>query len=471
MKKYNRLFYGFVLLAIVLIAGCATYYQTTLDFQENFVKGEIEEANKVLDKNKKAATKDKSKLLYNLQKGVVLQMLGRFEESNKFLEEAYIFTQDYRQSNLNKAASLVTNPTTKPYTGEDHELVLIHYYKALNYLRMNQYEEALVECRRINNRLNQLNDRYENRKNRYKRDAFAMNLMGIIYEASGDVNNAFIAYRNAYEAYSEDYKQHFNTDVPTQLKKDLLRTAYLNGFPEELERYEKKFSTEYKYQEKKGGELVFFWHNGLGPVKDEWSLNFFIVKGQGGFVIFVNEELGLSFPFPLPAMGEGTGGLGDLKFIRVAFPKYVERKPYNQSAELVSGNTTYRLEMAQNINQIAFSTLEDRMVREFSNSLLRLALKQTAEGQTRKLNQNLGALLSIVNAVSEKADTRNWQTIPYTISYARVPLEEGENKIKLNTRTPRKSGNKEKVFEFRAQKGETIFYSFHSLESIPVSLN
>ena len=127
--------------------------------------------------------------------------------------------------------------------------------------------------------------------------------------------------------------------------------------------------------------------------------------------------------------------------------------------------------MAQNINEIAFSTLEDRMLREFSNSLLRLALKQTAEGQARKLNQNLGALLSVVNAVSEKADTRNWQTLPYTISYARVPLEEGENKIKLNNRTPRKSGNKEKVFEFRAQKGETIFYSFHSLESIPVSLN
>jgi len=470
MKYFRRLFFSFGLLAITFVTGCATYYQTTLDFQEHFVQGEIDKANSILEKDKKAK-KGKNRLLYFLQKGVVLQMLGQYEESNEYFEKAYLFTEDYRQSYLNQAASLITNPTNKSYTGEDHELVLIHYYKALNYLRMNQYEQALVECRRINNRLNQLNDRYANRKNRYKRDAFAMNLMGIIYEASGDINNAFTAYRNAYEAYTEDYKQHFNTDIPTQLKEDLLRTAYLNGFTEELERYEKKFSTQYKYNENEGGELVFFWHNGLGPVKDEWSLNFFVVKGQGGFVIFVNEELGLSFPFPLPAMGEGSGGIGDLKFIRVAFPKYVERKPYNQSAELVSGNKTYQLELAENINKIAFSTLEDRMIREFSNSLLRLALKQTAEEQTRKLNQNLGALLSVVNAVSEKADTRNWQTLPYSISYARVPLDKGNNKIRLNTHSPRKSANTVKVFEFQAEKGETIFHSFHSLESVPVSLN
>ena len=66
---------------ILFITGCATYYQKSLYFQEQFVKGEIAEANKILDKNKKAA-KDKNRLLYFLQKGVVLQMLGEYEKSN-----------------------------------------------------------------------------------------------------------------------------------------------------------------------------------------------------------------------------------------------------------------------------------------------------------------------------------------------------------------------------------------------------
>ena len=250
MDEIQKSIIRFWFTCLYIIAGCATYYQKSLIFQEHFVKGEIEDANKTLDKNKKAA-KDKNRLLYFFQKGVVLQMLGQYAESNQYFEEAYIFTEDYRKNYTMEAVSLLTNPTIKPYTGEDHELVLMHYFKALNYLRMNQFDEALVECRRINNKLNLLNDRYEKKKNRYKRDAFAMNLMGITYEASGDINNAFIAYRNAYEAYEEDYKVYFNTDVPIQLKKDLLRTAYLNGFTEELEKFEQKFSMKYEHSEKR----------------------------------------------------------------------------------------------------------------------------------------------------------------------------------------------------------------------------
>lgn len=457
----------YVVVASIFVVGCATYYQQSVAFQESFVKGDLESANAILDKNKKASI-DKNKLLFFLQKGLVLQMLEKYEESNSFFEQAYIFTEDYRKSYTKEAASLLSNPNVKPYTGEDHELVLLHYFKAMNFLRMKQYEEALVECRRINNKLNLLNDRYEKKKNRYRKDAFAMNLMGIVYEASGDVNNAFIAYRNAWEAYNEDYQSHFQTPVPNQLKKDLLRTAYLNGFAEELEKYESKFGMRYEPKNAKSGELLFFWHNGLGPVKGESSINFFIVKGQGGVVTFVNEELGLSFPFVLPAAGQGSGGLGDLKFIRVAFPKYLERKIYYRSGDLTVNQKTVNLELGENINEIAFKTLEDRRARELANSLLRLAIKQAVEAQASSQNQNVGALLSVVNAVSEKADTRNWQTLPYSISYARVSLVEGSNQVKLKMYSPQKSRNMEQDFDFSVKQGETIFHIFNSLESVPV---
>ena len=461
---------GIIIIVFFLLAGCATYYQKSAIFQEHFVKGEIEDANKVLDRHRKGALGN-NRLLYFLQKGVVLQMMGQYEESNKYFEDAYIFTEDFRRSYTKEAASILINPTIKPYTGEDHELVLMHYFKAMNYLRLNQYDEALVECRRINNKLNLLNDRYEKKKNRYKTDAFAMNLMGIAYEASGDVNNAFIAYRNAYQAYESDYKVHFNTDVPQQLKKDLLRTAYLNGFTEELKQFEQKFGVKYDHTVNLNGDLVFFWHNGLGPVKDEWSINFFIVKGQGGIVMFVNEELGLSFPFPLPPMGQASGGLGDLKFVRVAFPKYLERKPYYRTGELSTGQKVFKLETVEPVNEIAFKTLEDRMVREFMNSLMRVAMKQATEYEVRQQNENLGAMLSVINAVSEKADTRNWQTLPYSIAYARIPLKKGINTLTLKTYSPKKSRETEEVFNFQVTEGLTIFHIYHSLESIPLNLD
>ena len=463
-KKFTLLTLPLTLLSVL---GCATYYDKNIEFQEHFVLGEFAQAAKILDKNKGEA-KGRDRLLYFLQQGVVLQLQGSFEESNKYFEDAYLFTEDLQKNYATEAISLLTNPMVKPYRGEDFEAVLIHYYKALNYLRSNQTENALVECRRVNNKLNQINDRYAKRKNRYKRDAFAYNLMGIIFDAVGDHNNAFISYRNALETYQEDYWPLFNVEAPQQLKKDLLRTAYLNGFGDELARYEKAFGFGYVDQKDDGGELIFFWHNGLGPVKAEWSISFFIVNGQGGLVTFVSEEHGLALPFFLGGGSNQSTTLGDLKFVRMAFPRYSERKPYYRTAHVSLGDIEYPLELAQNVNEIAFKTLEDRMVRELSESLLRLAAKQAAEQAVRNQNQGLGALLSIANAISEKADTRNWQTLPYSISYVRVPLPAGESSREFKSYSPRKSRDEVKRLQFNGKKGETAFYMHPSLDSIPI---
>ncbi len=449
---------------LLFLIGCATFYQKNIVFQNQFATGQIESANKTLDKNKKTA-KGNNKLLYNLQKGVVLQMLGDYEASNEYFEKAYFFTEDYRKNYSLEALSLITNPNVKPYVGEDHELVLIHYYKALNYLRMNQLDEALVECRRINIKLNELNDKYGEKRNRYDVDPFAHNLMGIVYEASGEINDAFIAYRNAYVAYKAKYKD-FGVPVPNQLKQDLMRTAYLNGFTNDLKEYEKEFNQTFNYNPTENGELVFFWHNGLGPVKSEWTVNFFVVKGAGGVVYFENKELGMSFPFPMPRNDDGSSQLGDLKIVRIAFPKYEERVPYFYSANIEANGNKIQLEKGEDISSIAFSTLQDRMLREFANTLLRFALKQAGELALRGENEGLGALLSIVNAATEKADTRNWQTLPHDIFYARIPLKKGDNKIGLTAISNSKDKSKHE-FNFEGQSNKTVFHIFSSLESAP----
>ena len=453
-----------VLCFLVMISGCASYYRTDLKFQQQFANGEIEQAAETLAGNEKAAD-GKDRLLYFLNKGVVEQMLGQYEESNASFEEAYLFTEDVQTNYAEEAFSFLSNPMILPYKGEDFEVVLLHYYKAFNYLRLRQYDNALVECRRINIILQELNDKHGDRKNRYRQDAFALNLMGMIFEAAGEDNNAFISYRNAYETYRDDYAPRYGVGAPHQLKKDLLRTAYRMGFTEERLQYEEEFGFTYQPEERTGGELVFFWLNGLGPVKEEWGITFFIVKGKDGLISFVNEDMGLSFPFYPGSYKEGPVDLGDLKFIRITFPKYVERPPFFTRASLEAGGKRYDLEMAENINAIAFTTLEDRMLREFGKSLLRFAIKQAAEQGLRKQNEGLGAILSLVNAATEKTDTRNWQTLPYSISYTRVPLKEGMNSIELVSSSGAHRETYSLEFDVNAGKNETVFDMFHSLES------
>jgi len=457
-----------VILSIFLLTeGCATYYRRGREFQESFTQGDFTKALEALDENKRART-GKNRLLYLLNKGVVYQLLGNYEESNRVFENAYLFVEDLQKNYTVEALSLITNPQIRPYRGEDFEVVQIHYYKALNFLRLGAMEEALVECRRLNIRLNQLNDRYGTRKNRYKQDAFALNLMGIIYEASGEYNDAFIAYRNAYNTYQENYSTAFGIGPPDQLKRDLLRSAYLNGFTEELGRYEEEFGFIYEPREHSGGELVFFWNNGLGPVKGEWSINFAVVKGSGGAVMFVNEEYGYSFPFVLGTGSGGSSELGDLRIVRIAFPRYRERKPHYDSAVLTVDGKEYPLELAQNINEIAFKSLEDRMLREMSTSLLRVALKQAGEQLIRKQSSDLGALFSITSALTEKADTRNWQTLPYTISYARVPLSGDSPEIEFRSYPYNNGEMKSERFKLKTPAGYTAFLVHHTIKSLPL---
>ncbi|MEP5612408.1 MAG: hypothetical protein ABJP45_09175 [Cyclobacteriaceae bacterium] len=447
---------------LLVFPSCSSYYEFNAEFNKNFEGGNLQAAQKVLDQNKKIE-RSKTRFLYYANRGVVSHLLGNYEESNNWLEQAYIFGEDYRKNYLNFAGSYLLNPNLIVYPGEDHEHLMLLYYKSLNYLKMGQFDKALIECRRLNNRLFALGDKYTG-KNKYQKDAFIHNLMGIIYDASGDYNNAFIAYRNSLEIYEAEYTEMFSLDAPEQLKDDLMRTAMLAGFPEDLDRYEEKFGYKYEHTPSDGGELVFFWHNGLSPVKDQWALSFVAIDGGGGALFFENENLGLNFPFTYnSANNDNNVSITDLSGVRIAFPKYVEREPYFNYGDIEVNGNYYTLEKGEDINAIAFKTLNERMLAELGKGLLRVALKKAIEKQVRKENETLGFLVGVFNMASEQADTRNWQTLPHSIHYARAPLKVGTNSVEIYTDGPRSEASEK--FTFVGKKGVTQFHSYQSLES------
>jgi len=456
-----------LLLTVFLFSSCASYYQKSYQFQKQFSNGNIEDAQAFLISQKAEAEK-KDRLLYFLDRGVVEQMLGNYEESNIYFEKAYLYNQDYRNNfNYDILASL-TNPMLKPYKAEDHEVVLLHFYKAVNFIQLKEFDAALVEVRRVNISLNELNDKYKDKKNRYKEDAFAHLLMGIIYEAKNDPNNAFIAYRNALNVYKGIYSEEFKVAVPEQLKKDVLRTASKNGFKTELQQYETEFGMKYDKEAESDGELIFFWMNGLSPVKGEFSMNLVRSEGTGGNLVFANESGIYNFPIDLTGQVNNSNeqGLTDVRFVRMAVPKYKARKPLISEAHLVVDGKKVNLELAEDIEQIAFAGLEDRMLREIGKSIARLVLKQAAEIVTTNQNKDAGFVLSALNAITEKADTRNWQSLPHSIYYQRVALAAGSHRINLVTEGS-EIEDQSVDFDIEVSAGESVFRTFHSLESTP----
>ena len=77
----------FLIIATIVLTGCATYNQTTQGFQTLFYSGNFIEADKKLTSNPKAET-GINKLLYYFNRGTTLFMLGESAESNLYFEKA-----------------------------------------------------------------------------------------------------------------------------------------------------------------------------------------------------------------------------------------------------------------------------------------------------------------------------------------------------------------------------------------------
>lgn len=468
----------FVSLA-ALFASCMSYYRRNLAFNQAFEQQQLEQAANILSKYKKGE-KNRHRLLYFMNQGTVQSILGNYALSNDYFEKAYLTIQNSTSDVGEQALSFVTNPEKTTYYGENHEQLLIYYYKALNFLKLGDKEKALVECKRMNIALNQLNDKYT-KKNKYQRDAFIHVLMGIIYEANFDYNNAFIAYRNAYNIYEEDYKTLFGFSAPEQLKQDLVRAAYLTGFISDAQMYEKKFNIKYVTIPKDYAHVVVFWHSGLSPVKSEWSANFTVVPGVGSNVTFVNQEMGFSFDYQM--RGGADDNILKTRLVRMALPQYTERPRLYQTAQLQTSVGTFVMQKCEDINAIAKQCLKDRMLKEVATAVVRLAVKQGMQEAARiaareaaeannkgKNNQNTEAVgdlaalsVGLFTAFTEKADTRNWQTLPHSIYYSRVALPAGSQTITFSAQANNGS-SLQKPITINTTPGSTHFQTIHTLD-------
>jgi uncharacterized protein len=434
-----------VLLAAV--SSCSTYNSKTADIEVNLYNGNFKEASAGLEGNR-LLQKERNKLLYLLEKGKVEHLLSNYEASNNYLEQAYIMVDDKIKTNAGQyVAAKFTNPMAEPYKGEDFEKVTIHYYKALNYFQLGRPADALVEAKRINIKLYELNEKYKENKNRYSEDAFSQILQGLIYESTGDVNNAFIAYRNAKEIYAKNEGKFFGTAMPQQLKTDLMRTARILGFWDEYYAYLKEYGGEPKQEKRPEGEAIIFWENGLIAAKDQVVIT---ASGDGGaFVGTYNDgEVSEQIFIPIPTNAD----IGVINAI--AIPKYRLRPTYYTKATVLIDSTEQVIELGQDFYPIAKQCLKDRMLREVIDIATRFAAKKaTGAGLSAIADETLGkgwgdvikAGADIAGASTERADTRNWQTLPSTISYTRVPLKQGTNEFIIKKYGPEGVVDTEKI--------------------------
>jgi hypothetical protein len=408
---------GFAVL-LALMVSCATYHDKTISTERALLAGDYKDAQEIIDKNK-FLTKRRNMLLYFMEAGRLNNLRSEFEASNTNLNYADDLMNDYRNL-FEMAIGVTVNAAMQPYKAAPHEKVLVHYYKALNYLQLGNVEEAIVEARRLDLVSAQNLADANNKEKKYGLDPFGLIIMGLLYEVDNDYNNAFIAYRNAREVYLNDETGLFKGKMPSHLEADISRMAAYSRIA---------YENAVPFDNKTNGEAIIFWENGLAPFKEERNM-FFSLNQKNGNYFFVSGDVIIPVDYNFNEEDEDFKP-SDIGLIRVATSYYVPRAIPNQQLKLRVNGENQKMELLADVTANALQYERDIYFKELGKALVRLAVKKISELALAEKNEYAGAALGLANVISEQADTRSWQTLPAQIQFSRIPLNEGENTVEL----------------------------------------
>lgn len=405
---------AFAALGFLFALGCATGPKYPALYS-HLRAGDCKAATEHVEKQEKAYGANQ-RLLFLMDAGAVSLYCGQHEKSNGYLHEADRLAEDlWTKSITREGAAFLINDYTIPYSGEDFEKAFINMLSAVNYAVLGQYDEALVECRRLNGKLVEINEKYE-KKSVYKEDAFGRYLSGMLYEADSvgslsNIDNAFIDYDRAFDAF-RDYAAQYGTPLPDVFLEDYFRIAEA---AERLDEAKAKVGPRANLQwmshrdARKRGKIVLIHMRGRAPVKEEDKVVLPAARGP----------------------------------ITMAFPRYVVSRPGCRSSELVvkssSAMKNAESELVEDVAGIAVKNLDDRKGRVVAKTLARAVAKQVAidaaarqagDRHKRELTR-LG--LNILNIVIERADTRSWRTLPAEISLTRLYVAPGQYEVSAQT--------------------------------------
>ncbi len=483
----------FIAVTICSLAFCHSHSKLTdtsaysvSAFRQQLNEGNYAKAVYNIQHNKFYANKH-NQILLNLELGKTLHLQQKYDSSNYYFNEADLLMEDHQK--------------LSSYKGGNIDKILIHYYMALNYLYLNKNEDALVEAKRVNLRLNIMSDK-NSLKN--KIDPFAQILQGILYERMGDYDNAFIAYRDAFQLYEKHgYNGYLGVNIPDQLIADLINAANKAGNVSERDFYCQKLNVSFEaIKDTAKNKLLFFWENGIAPVKKEQYLSFRLTKTPGNIPLFFSDKENITIPITISPENKADLLGSNIKSINVSYAALVEPISYYNRLAIQTNTITYNPVIIENIshmmqinpltlgelksyinNNIEGELKRRRTERAVSKKIAEEALvkkKSEIEIAKKKSEEELAKLKSedekaakvkemelaqkqadqaiaklkkeiasptirsnsstLSLSYSSAGDTRSWQGSPSTICYLKVPVSKADKKIIVTMNTA--DGNK-----------------------------
>ncbi|HET7321836.1 MAG TPA: hypothetical protein VFI96_05015 [Longimicrobiaceae bacterium] len=399
------------------------------------------------------------KLLRALQHGLVLHEAGEYAKSNKAFEWAEMEAERrYTLSLSRQAASLVVNDRVLAYTPTAGELMMIPYYRMLNYLALGDREGAVVEAKKANAlyarlKPDPLADCREN--------ALVQYFAGMVERDAGEVNDALVSMRQA-EAALDRCADEEGTTAPTALALDLYRTAREAGVRAVADSVAQRYSLKPDTAAADGaGDLLLLLGSGFIGFRAEEALHVPLfsddvdgLNSRDDGVELVAGRVSHRVRRHLRESGyrdgdwdaDGTAAwaaaLGGVYVLRLAWPAFrLEAKRPAEVRVQVDDSTASVVAMA-NLSMVAREELERErpamLTRLVARGLTKYLIAHEVEEEAEKKGGDLagfffGRLANLAANQTERADTRSWSLLPDRISMTRLRLPAGSYHLQIET--------------------------------------
>jgi hypothetical protein len=444
------------LLLFVLISGCASI-RTNVNFYTPILtdlkKGDYNlAAIKIDNAELEGEYADKDRVLLHLDKGIIYHYEGDYQRSNEELTKAENAIEELYTKSVSKGAfSILLNDNALAYSGEVYENVYINIFKAINYLKLKDFDGAYVESQKVNNKLkyyevkleeevaslNSSEDKkfeIEAEDLDYYNNALSHYLSHLIFRADGSYDNSRISLDKLKEAW-ETYPDVYNYEMPS---------AVANATSE------------------RGTFLNILAFSGTGPTKEPVGArittfdDYVVISDPTEFHIqpipIPGIKYGWNFKFEFPTLHEEGTEVYDIQV-------YINGEKYGELELLENMSNVARKTFESNKSVIFFKTITRAIAKGISSSALGRTIKKEADGLFGDI------LAGIANAAvdaTENADLRSWRTMPGYSFVGEYELEPG--KYNIEVRFLGETGNilsKKVVENYPVKRGLNLIEAVH----------
>jgi hypothetical protein len=364
-------------------------------------RGDYQKSLAIIEKDKKNLYRDRDAVLYYLDAGLLNHYQADYRRSMELLQEGErAIAAAYTKSITMEISTYITNDTAQEYAGEDYEDIYINTFNALNYYHEEDLEDAMVEIRRMNNKLAFLASKYGVIVDNMQKTALDEGT-----EIPPDPAAAQTTFSNSALARYLGmlfYRGNGSLD-DARIDRDQIRIAFANN------------PTVYSYAPPRS-------------LDDELSVprgkaRFNVIAFSGSAPIKEEEILRVFIP--------------NARYIKIALPVMVRRpSPVNRIEVRFDSGETLDLELLEDIEAIAMETFKERAHLAYLKSVLRATIKGLAssvlDGVGDEVGGDTGMFLGLLSIgaqafaeASEKADLRISRYFPAKAYVGGITLEPG----------------------------------------------